>query len=76
LLKGAEVSCKSCQSKNQHYFDAEIAIHFPGLKGLNQPHVLVFPQIVVCLDCGFTEFAIPENLLRLLGKSDSANAKT
>ena len=61
-----QMSCKSCQSQNQHNFTAEVAIHFPGLKGLDKPIVWVFPKPLVCLDCGFTEFAVPERELRVL----------
>jgi hypothetical protein len=34
------MSCNSCQSDNQHKFNCEIALHFPGLKGLDKPIVL------------------------------------
>ena len=64
------MSCKSCQSQNQRNLTAEIAIHFPGLKGLDKPIVCVFPKLRVCLDCGFTEFSIPEAELRRLAESD------
>jgi hypothetical protein len=60
------MSCKSCKSENQSNFNAEIGIHFPGLKGLNKPTVWVFPKLVVCLDCGVAEFALPERELRVL----------
>jgi hypothetical protein len=60
------MSCKSCHSENQSSFNGEIALHFPGLKGLNKPIVWVFPKLLVCLDCGFTEFAIPETELSAL----------
>jgi hypothetical protein len=62
--------CKSCQSRNQRNLNAEIGIHSPGRKGLNKPLVLVFPQVLVCLDCGFTEFAIPETELERLAERD------
>jgi hypothetical protein len=70
------VSCQSCQSKRQSNFNGEIAIHFPGRKGLDKPIVLVFPRLLVCLDCGFTEFSIPKaELQRLVGaESDAAAA--
>ncbi len=68
------MSCKSCKSENQSIFNGEIAIHFPGLKGLDKPIVWVFPKLVVCLDCGFTEFAIPETELRQLAEGDSTAA--
>jgi hypothetical protein len=68
------MSCKSCKSEDQSIFNGEIAIHFPGLKGLDKPIVWVFPKLVVCLDCGFTEFAIPETELRQLAEGDSTAA--
>ena len=52
--------------ENQRNFAGEINIHFPGLKGLDKPTVWVFPKLVVCFDCGFTEFLIPESANSLL----------
>ena len=49
-----------------------MGIHFPGLKNIDQPVVWVFPDLVVCLDCGYSEFSIPEAELGLLAKSDAA----
>ena len=34
--------CRSCESGNHRKFNAELAIHFPGLKCLNKPIVLFF----------------------------------
>jgi len=55
-------------------FNGEIAIHYPGLEGLDKPIVWVFPKLLVCLNCGFTEFAISETELRQLAESDRAAA--
>ena len=71
MRRGTSMYCKSCGSQLAGTFPAEIAIHFPGLKGLDKPHVWVFPALVVCLNCGHTEFPIPEHTLRLL-KRDAA----
>jgi hypothetical protein len=68
----AKMSCQSCQSEHQSYFNGEIAIHFPGLKGLDKPLVWVFPRLLICLDCGFTEFVIPETELRQLASETAA----
>lgn len=65
------MSCKSCGSASVGKFPAEIAIHFSGLKNLDKPHVWMFPTLVVCLNCGYAEFVIPEHQLRLL-KGDVA----
>ena len=47
--------CKSCHSKHQAVFDSEINIHIPGPHSLSTRSVWAFPQLLVCLDCGFTE---------------------
>lgn len=68
------MTCKSCGSDKQSKFTAEIAIHFPGLKGLEKPHVMIFPELLVCLRCGNAEFDIPETELRLLAEGDTTAA--
>lgn len=68
------VTCKSCGSDRQSKFTAEIAIHIPGLKGLEKPLVWVFPELLACLNCGNAEFAIPKTELRVLAKDDVAAA--
>ena len=60
------MSCKGCHSNNQSAFNGEIAIHFRGLKGLDKPIVWVFPKLAVCLECGFTQFTVPERELSVL----------
>jgi hypothetical protein len=67
------MTCKLCGSVNQNKFTAEIAIHFPGLKNIDKPVVWVFPEPVVCFDCGTAEFGVPEAELRQLAKGE-ANA--
>jgi hypothetical protein len=59
------MTCRSCGSKNQAEYGAEINIHLP--RDREKAAVLVFPKLVVCLDCGIAEFAVPEAELRLLG---------
>jgi hypothetical protein len=64
--------CHSCGSENLGKFGAEVAIHFRGLKELDKPIIWVFPEILVCLDCGAAQFAVPEGQLRLLAKGKAA----
>jgi hypothetical protein len=52
--------CKACHSVNQSPFGGEIGVHFLGLRNIDTPTVWVFPQLLVCMDCGFTEFNVPE----------------
>jgi len=68
------MKCKSCGSVNLREFIAEMAIHSPGIKSIDQRIVWVFPQLTVCLNCGMTEFVVSEAELQLLAKGDAAAA--
>jgi hypothetical protein len=60
--------CLLCASDNQEEFGTEINIHFRGLKNIDDPGVLFFPKVLVCLDCGASRFSTPaDELLRLAG---------
>jgi len=63
------MACKSCQSENQRSFPAELAIHHPGREGLTKPLVWLFPSLVICFNCGFAEFTVPEPQLEQFGNS-------
>ena len=70
------MSCTFCASTNCAEFGSEILIHFPGLKNLDRPPVWVFPKLFVCLDCGFSQFAIPKNELALLARGGATSEAT
>jgi hypothetical protein len=63
--------CHSCQSKNVSAFPAEINIHFPGFEGLDRPTVWAFPHLLVCVDCGVTQFTLSSDQVRELSEPDS-----
>ena len=65
------MTCRVCISENQSRFATEIAIHSPGL---STRHVFLFPKVVACTVCGFTEFSIPETELRQMAESDETKA--
>ena len=54
-------------------FNGELALHFPGLDGLTKPIVWVFPKVLVCLDCGFAEFVVPDEQTKTLREPDSSD---
>ena len=60
------MTCKGCHSDKQRLFNGEFAIHFRGVESLDKPIVWVFPEIMVCLHCGLTEFTVPEKELQVL----------
>jgi hypothetical protein len=68
-------TCPSCGSVNQSRFPTEMAIHFPGVKNVNKPTVLVFPEVLVCLDCGVSEFTVPETELCVLVTGEAEQRK-
>ena len=68
------MTCKCCGADKQRRFTAEVAIHSPGLEGLNKPIVWVFPELFLCLNCGKAEFFVADNDVRTLVKDDSASA--
>jgi len=63
--------CTSCGSENQRRFNGEIAIHFPGLRNLQKLPVLVFPEIVLCLNCGVALFVVSAADLHQIAKTDA-----
>lgn len=65
------MACDICHSSNQRAFPAEVNIHFPGIRGLDQPTVFVFPLLLVCLDCGLAVFTIDRPDLRALAEENS-----
>ena len=62
------MACRACKSDNAKPFNGEVAIHFPGLEGLDKPIVWVFPKVSVCLRCGLAEFTVPEREMKVLGE--------
>jgi hypothetical protein len=71
-LELVAMPCKYCGSVNQAKFTGEVAIHLVELENIDKPIVWVFPELVVCLDCGNAEFAVAEAELRELAKIDIA----
>ena len=58
--------CNSCGSQRQRIFPSEINVHFPGLSHLDALPVLLFPELLVCLECGHAELTVSkEELVRL-----------
>jgi hypothetical protein len=63
------MSCLLCTSPKQAEYGAEMIIHFTGLKNVDKRGVLLFPKPLVCLDCGFIHFVVPEDKLAELTES-------
>ena len=57
------MSCSRCLSLHQTELNSEINLHFRSLPNLGEPGIFVFPQVLVCLDCGLSEFVIEKREL-------------
>jgi hypothetical protein len=51
-----------------------MVVHLGGLKNLDKSGVCLFPKILVCVDCGFSQFTVPKAELALLA-SDSPDSE-
>ena len=69
--QGKLMACNSCGSLKQGQFRSEIDIHFPELKDVDKRPILVFPDLVICFDCGKAEFTVPKEELNLLAQGQS-----
>jgi hypothetical protein len=65
------MACKTCGSGNQGKFLSEVDIHFPGLRDVKRSPVLVYPELLVCRNCGKSEFTVPKDELKLLAAIDA-----
>lgn len=70
------MACRSCGSNHLTRFAAETTVHILGLENVDKPTVLVFPKLRVCMDCGFTEFKMSVDELRLLAKDPASDSDT
>lgn len=68
------MSCVSCRSANETELAAEMIIHSPRLN-LKNPGVWVFPKLVVCLDCGFSQFSVSESELASIASGAGENVQ-
>jgi hypothetical protein len=62
------VACQRCSSRETKKFKTEVNFHFPGWEGLTRPTVLAFPEVTVCLNCGFATFDISDSELQRLAE--------
>ena len=64
--------CKICLSDNLQNFKGELTVSLPELTNLKVSPIYVCPEILVCLDCGFTELRLGAADLQQLKKGKGA----
>ena len=65
--------CTFCQSSNQREFSAEMSIYLPYRWNADNTGILVFPKLLVCLDCGGSSFITPTSQLEQLRSRSLTN---
>src|SRR5277367_4466713 len=68
------MACKACASANLQKLTGELSASFSDVRRANISPVYVCQEVVVCLDCGFTELIIPTSELEQLKKGSAASA--
>jgi hypothetical protein len=67
------MSCKICASDNLQNLRGELTASFPGMKNLAVSPIYVSQEILVCLDCGFTELRLPAAELQQIKRGRQAD---
>ena len=57
------MACPKCQSAAVSVIPAEVRLYRNTLRTLSHPPMTPSPDILVCLDCGWSEFSIPPSWL-------------
>jgi len=68
-MEGESMKCASCGSDDQAEFPTEMSIHLR--RSPRQPGTLVIQTVRICMDCGFSQFTVPDAELRELAHDKS-----
>jgi len=71
-LLGVQMSCKFCASDNLVNLTGELTASLPDLNHLSAAPIYACREVLVCLDCGFTELRLLPPELEQLRKSREA----
>lgn len=63
LSEVSTVSCPKCKSEAVSTVPAEIRLYRNGPRTLSHPPMYPSPDIKICLECGWSEFTVPDTWL-------------
>ncbi len=58
------LTCPKCDSEELSFVPAEIRLYRNRPRTLSHPPILPQPDVLICHDCGYSEFRVPEAWLR------------
>jgi len=61
-----DMPCRICNSERVSTFQGELSASSPRLEDVKKQPIYVCEQLLVCLDCGFSELKIPPGKLEML----------
>ena len=70
------LSCKSCASSNVIELIGEVSLLFPGLNVIMTHPIFVFPNFVVCTDCGFIQSNLSDKELEKVRQGAATVSET
>jgi RNase P subunit RPR2 len=56
-------TCKQCQSTNCAVFPADVRLYLNRARTVSAPPMNPGPSILTCLECGWSEFYVPDSWL-------------
>ena len=69
------MACTGCLSRNQVEMNTEINIHYSSVAYPGNPGIFVFPTVMICLDCGVSQFTVDEDeLAQIVANSQKPEA--
>ena len=57
------MTCPKCQSNSVSIIPAEIRLYRNRPRTLSHPPLTPSPDVQICLDCGWSEFSVPQSWL-------------
>jgi ribosomal protein L40E len=57
-------TCRVCGSTELRTYSSELEVYAPGPGNLDKPALFLFPQVLVCRDCGAARFMVPVSELQ------------
>jgi hypothetical protein len=58
------VACPKCDSDELSYVPAEIRLYRNRPRTLSHPPILPQPDVLICHNCGYSEFRVPDSWLK------------
>jgi hypothetical protein len=56
-------TCKHCMAENCAIFPADVRIYLNGARSVSAPPINPAPNVVICLECGWSEFVVAPSWL-------------